>query len=289
MRIGLFASGKLGLTSTLFLWKKGIRPFFLFTDKSSTQLISFAVENTIPLFIGNPRNGKGIKMAATLNETPDLMLSINYLFLMDKDLLDHSRFGCVNFHGSLLPRYRGRTPHVWAIINNERETGITAHYVNEDCDSGPIILQKTFPINAEYTGADVLAIFEENYPFIIQETLDLFQNGKAEGKCQDESIATYFGKRSPEDGLISWSWQKERINNWIRAQAYPYPGAFTFYLGEKIIIDKIQFSQEGFRWDWPNGLIISGGNEPQIKTPNGVVKIIKQRTSSVFEKGNLLV
>jgi len=93
---------------------------------------------------------------------------------------------------------------------------------------------------------------------------------------QDESKATYFGKRTPDDGEINWYWQKERIRNWVRAQALPYPGAFTWVGQEKMIIDEIAFDDTGFHSDIPNGTVLSL-SPVRVKTPNGVIRIEKDR------------
>ena len=93
---------------------------------------------------------------------------------------------------------------------------------------------------------------------------------------QRNEFATYFGKRTSNDGKINWNWQKERIYNWIRAQANPYPGAFTYNNGNKIVIDKIKYTEIGFTNEMSNGLVIS--TSPfLVKTPNGVVELSKVR------------
>lgn len=290
MNFGIFASGHLGYSCVTSLWEKGIRPYFLFTDKVSLSLINFANENNLPLFIGNPRGGNGLVALRQLNLVPELIFSINYLFLLGDDIVNFPVNGCINFHGSLLPRYRGRSPHIWSIINNETKTGITAHYIDTGCDTGRIILQHEIPIDAHQTGADILAQYEKEYPFLIERTMKLFFNKKIPaGTLQDESKATYYGKRVPNDGLINWDWQRERIYNWVRAQAAPYPGAFCFDAEVKIIIDKIEFTDRGYHFDTANGTILEGGLRPVIKTPNGAVKILNTRENWKFETGKILL
>jgi methionyl-tRNA formyltransferase len=140
MKFGVLASGNLGLVSL----KKCISLFkidFVATDSASAGVINFALDNNILLFKGNPRDGKLISFLNDNKIKVDTIFSINYLFLLDKTFLESHPF-CINFHGSLLPKYRGRTPHVWSIINNEKLTGITAHLMDENCDTGSIILQK---------------------------------------------------------------------------------------------------------------------------------------------------
>ena len=182
----------------------------------------------------------------------------------------------LNIHGSLLTKYRGRTPHVWAIINNELETGITAHLIEEGSDTGDIIEQIKINIDCYDTGADILNKFNDHYLDLLNLVLTKARLGKLTFRKQRNECATYYGKRTADDGKINWNWQKERIFNWIRAQASPYPGAFTYYNGNKIIIDKIKYTEIGFTNEMSNGLVIS--TIPfLVKTPNGVVELCKVR------------
>ncbi|MHA8097982.1 methionyl-tRNA formyltransferase [Aquirufa aurantiipilula] len=270
MKIGILASGNLGFTTLQFFCEKFQFPDFIATDKNSKLIIEFAERHSIKLFLGNPRNGRLREFIG--DENLGVLFSINYLFLLDKEVINNANFA-INIHGSLLPKYRGRTPHVWAIINNEKITGVTAHLIDEGCDTGDIIVQKKIKILSTHTGADILAEFEKIYPFIISEVFDKINLGTIASKSQDNSKATYYGKRTPEDGEINWSWQKERIRNWVRAQAFPYPGAFTYCDNQKVIIDKIIFSSHGFSSEQPNGLVLSDKNGIIVKTPNGTVKL----------------
>jgi methionyl-tRNA formyltransferase len=275
MKFGVLASGNLGLVSL----KKCIKLFkidFIASDSASIDVINFALDNNIPLFKGNPRDGKLISFLNDCNIKVHIVFSINYLFLLDNSFLDLHPF-CINFHGSLLPKYRGRTPHVWSIINNEKSTGVTAHLIDENCDTGSIILQKEILIENYMTGADILAKYNDIYPDMIEDIFAKIKSKQLTFTEQDEHKATFFGKRTPEDGLIDWSWQKERIFNWIRAQSYPYPGAFTFYEDNKIIIDEISFSDFGFNDSMENGLILGLNPKVLIKTQNGVIQIEKFR------------
>lgn len=276
MKIGILASGGLGLT-VLKECREFLSPVFIATDKKSNAIIEYARENLIPLFIGNPREGE-LKNFLDNQDKLSVIFSINYLYLIENDIISRVDY-IINFHGSLLPKYRGRTPHVWAIINNETLTGITAHLIDENCDTGAILLQKKIEIKTEDTGGDLLIKFEKSYPEMISEILLRHENGNLDNYKidQDNSKATYFGKRTFTDGQIDWNWEKERIYNWIRAQAAPYPGAFTYLNGKKIIIDKIAFSDLGFNYDMPNGLILDDKNRIVVKTPNGTVELIAVR------------
>lgn len=268
MRITLLISGSLGFHLLKTLFPKNII-VSVFTDKNSSDIIQFSERNKINIFIGNPRNGKAEKTIKSI-ET-DLLLSINYLFIIEKDLINWPKFYSINFHGSLLPKYRGRTPHVWAIINNEKETGVTAHLINEKCDDGEIIKQVRIPIEKVDTGGSILEKFNIQIPYLVEEVIQMAAKNRITSYKQDTNKATYFGRRTPDDGLINWGWQKERIMNWVRAQAYPYPGAFTYMKEEKVIIDKISYSDIGYNYNDTNGLIISTNPFITVKTPNGTV------------------
>ncbi|AWI24458.1 methionyl-tRNA formyltransferase [Flavobacterium pallidum] len=282
MKIGILASGGLGL-KVLQQCSDLLDPVFIAADSKSDGIIDFAKEKQIPLFTGNPRNGRLLSFLNENSLSCDLLFSINYLFLIEQDILDAIP-SCINFHGSLLPKYRGRTPHVWAIINNESVTGITAHFIDDQCDTGNIVLQKQIMIGPEMTGAEVLAQYETYYPIMIREIYEKIQNGSLSVTVQDHSKATYFGKRTPEDGQIDWNWQKERIKNWVRAQAHPYPGAFTFLDGQKITIDKVTFSDFGFDSSMENGTILQTDPAVLVKTQNGVIELTQIRENKDFLK-----
>lgn len=274
-KIIVFASANLGLKMLEYL-KQISKIEFIATDSKSKEIIEFAYQESIEIFIGRPNKVELIEKL--LNKQSKILLSINYLFILDKEIFNIFDFP-INFHGSLLPKYRGRTPHVWAIINNEIETGITAHIIEEGCDVGDIVYQERIKIENYYTGADLLNIFQIEYPKIIYKVLESISNDKLVRIPQDNNAATYFPKRVPEDGLLNWNWKKDRLYNWIRALSNPYPGAYTYYNKEKVIIDEIRFSNIGFDSSITNGTIISlnENNYPIVKVQDGAIEIIKTR------------
>ncbi len=277
--IGFLCSGELGLNTLKFLSREFI-PQFIFTDNHSDGIIEFATNNGIPIFIGNPRKKDPSEFLKKFKT--DIIFSVNYLFIVEKNILNHPKFYAINLHGSLLPKYRGRTPHVWAIINGEKETGITAHIMAEGCDTGDIVLQRVIQIGLNHTGADILKEFKTIYPEMIFKLIMQIKTNQLKCIKQDHSKATYFGKRTSIDGQINWNWQRERIYNWVRAQAYPYPGAYTMLRDQKIIIDQIIFSELGYENDMPNGLILRTDPTILVKTPNGVIELIKVRNDSMI-------
>ena len=285
MSLGILCSGRLGYQTLLKLLDK-YQINFVFTDSKSENIIEYCEQNKLRVFVGNPRNGRA-KEFITKNEC-EILISINYLFLIEEDIINLSKGLTFNIHGSLLPKYRGRTPHVWAIINGEEFTGITAHIIDEGCDTGDILEQIKISIEPNDTGDNILTKYESNYLPLIEKVIDSFNQGKLKPKKQDPKKATYYGKRIPDDGLINWNWQKERIYNWIRAQAHPYPGAFTFLHGKKITIDEISYSDDGYEYKQPNGMVLNS-HPLIIKTPNGAVEIKSFREKIELTKGQVLI
>ena len=285
MKIALLASGNLGFTIFEKLLSSEFTLRAVLTDSNSPDIMQLAEKHNIPVFKGNPRSGRTKGFIA--NKDIDVLISVNYLFIIEKDLINWPGKLAFNVHGSLLPKYRGRTPHVWAIINNEAYTGVTAHLITEHCDSGDILLQKKIVIQQQDTGASLLEKFNKEYPEVVFTVLKETQYNKLKAVKQDETKASYFGKRTPSDGQINWNWQKERIYNWIRAQAYPYPGAFCYYESEKVIVDQVSYDDYGFSWDMPNGLILTD-NPLRVKTPNGVIVLNIIRNKQVLKPGMIL-
>lgn len=286
----LLISGDLGL-SVLDLLLKNKKLFInaVFTNTDSSEIIRKCESLKILCFVGNPRkDNRALKFIQEHSINIDLLLSINYLFLLDDSILSLKWKYTVNFHGALLPKYRGRTPHIWAIINGEKETGVTAHVINNACDEGDIILQKRISINVNDTGGDILLKFMGLYPPMVNEVLDRILSNEISFLPQDHSQASYYGKRAPDDGEIMWSWFKYRIYDWVRAQAFPYPGAFTYYNGVKIIIDRVKIVSCSYSGEQENGLILRGGCNPCIKVPDGVLELEVIRDSVDFIEGNTL-
>ncbi len=290
MTIGLLASGNLGsVILNDLITNQEVSLAFVYTDSKSTSIIETCHQYHIPLFVGNPRNGKSFSFLNSA-DTPQLLLSVNYLFIIEKDVIAKTSGYAINIHGSLLPKYRGRTPHVWAIINNDKITGVTAHIIEEGCDEGDIVLQKEVPILDSYTGQDLLNVFNALYPKMVEEIIQKVKTNTVELVKQNNINATFFEKRTADDGKINFDWQKERIYNWVRAQARPYPGAFCFVNNQKVVIHKVSYSNFGFKQSMPNGLVVEIESDAVfVKTQNGVLKILDMETNTKIKIGDILL
>jgi len=173
---------------------------------------------------------------------PDIIFSFYYRKMVSKKILAIPAQGALNLHGSLLPRYRGRSPINWVLVNGESEAGVSLHYMTPRPDDGDIVAQAAIPIGKEDTALTLFEKAVEASRELLDETLPLLASGTAGRTPQDHSLATYFGGRCPADGKIDWSGSARQVNNLIRAVTHPYPGAFTFSGDQKIFIWKAKIT-----------------------------------------------
>jgi len=167
---------------------------------------------------------------------PDFIFSFYYRHLLPDSVLKLASKGAFNLHGSLLPKYRGRAPLNWALVNGETETGVTLHHMVERADAGDIVAQIPVAIDAHDTAPTLHQKMMAAAEHLLREYLPSIAQGTAPRVAQDETQASYFGRRTPADGEIDWSWPAQRACNLIRAVTQPYPGAFTFSGNRKLII-----------------------------------------------------
>ena len=167
---------------------------------------------------------------------PDLLLVLGWYYMIPPRVREIIPLGSVGIHASLLPKYRGWAPIPWAIINGETETGVTFFYLDDGVDNGDMIAQARFPIEKNDNCATVYEKATRASIKLLRKYLPQLATNTAPRIPQDESHATYFLQRKPEDGLIDWSWSAKRIRDFIRAQTRPYPGAFTYIQDKKVII-----------------------------------------------------
>ncbi|QHP53528.1 bifunctional UDP-4-amino-4-deoxy-L-arabinose formyltransferase/UDP-glucuronic acid oxidase ArnA [Pectobacterium carotovorum subsp. carotovorum] len=163
---------------------------------------------------------------------PDVIFSFYYRTLLSDDILQLPSFGAFNLHGSLLPRYRGRAPVNWVLVNGETQTGVTLHKMVSRADAGDIVAQSVVAIDDEDTALTLHGKCRTAAAALLAQQLPLIRSREITLTPQDESRASYFGRRTAADGLIDWHNSAREINNLIRAVTEPYPGAFTF-LGER--------------------------------------------------------
>ena len=167
--------------------------------------------------------------------SPEVVVVAAYGLFLPPEALEIPPLGCLNIHPSLLPRYRGPSPVVSAIINGGDETGVTIMKLDEGMDSGPILAQKQVPIDERDTGPELTRRLFDLGANLLAETLPGWASGSIQASPQDESQATFTTLVKKEDGEIDWTDNAERIARMVRAYE-PWPGTFTYWDGKLLKI-----------------------------------------------------
>lgn len=164
---------------------------------------------------------------------PDILVVIAFGQIISKSVLNVPKWGGINIHGSLLPKYRGSAPIQWAIINNEKRTGLTTMHMDEGLDTGPIFLKHEVDVFKGETAGRLYYRLAALAPDLLLKTLQGLSNGTVKPVEQDDSLATYAPKLRKDQGMIDWSRRAEELCGLIRGLD-PWPGAFTYYNGEVV-------------------------------------------------------
>jgi methionyl-tRNA formyltransferase len=240
--IVIFAYSEVGHACLTFLLDRGEKIEALFTHEDSSDerqwfssCAALAKSRGVPVYTASPKDGDTVERVIR-GIAPDLIFSFYYRLMIPERILNLARLGAYNMHGSLLPGYRGRAPLNWAIINGEKETGVTLHVMVKAADAGDIIDREPVAIGPEETAGEVALRIPAAAVRIVARQIDALKAGTAVRHVQDESKATYFGIRKPEDGRIDWTQSARRVVDLVRAVAAPFPGAFTDVKDRRVMI-----------------------------------------------------
>lgn len=242
MKAVVFAYNNIGCVGIEQLLKAGIaiEAVFTHTDDPNENLwfrsvAETAAQNGIPVYA--PEDVNHPLWIAKINAmAPDFIFSFYYRRKICGDILAAAKQGAYNLHGSLLPKYRGCAPINWAVINGEKETGVTLHVMTDKIDAGDIVAQKSFAIADTDTAKDVHLNATAAAETMLAEILPSLIAGNAPLKKQNEADATLFHRRTPADGLIFWDKSAEDIRNLVRGVTRPFPGAFSYIASQKYFI-----------------------------------------------------
>ncbi len=187
---------------------------------------------------------------------PDAILVVAYGRIIPQWMLDLPRFGNINLHGSLLPKYRGAAPIQWAIANGEQVTGVTTMILEAGLDTGPMLLAKSVPIGEEETAEDLFVALAAIGAPLMVETLAGLEAGTITPVAQDHALATLAPILTREDGLIDFArTAKQSYDRWRGFQ--PWPGAHTVLRGKKLIVHRMRIAtHEGV----PEGELLVDGD-----------------------------
>ncbi|MGY4710744.1 methionyl-tRNA formyltransferase [Mycolicibacterium sp. CBM1] len=165
---------------------------------------------------------------------PDVMVANNWRTRLPQELFGIPAYGTVNLHDSLLPQFTGFSPVIWSLISGSERTGLTAHLMDAELDTGDILVQRSVEITPTSTGTSLVLDTLDLVPEVLEEALDGLEFGTAVAVPQDLSRRTFFHKRSDRDGLVDWSWPAPDIERFIRALSDPYPNAYTYFRGQRL-------------------------------------------------------
>ena len=167
---------------------------------------------------------------------PDYLFSFYYRHMIPAELLECAKIAALNMHGSLLPKYRGRAPVNWAILHGEAETGATLHIMEVKPDAGDIVGQAVVSIGPNETATEVFGKVSQAAVTVMNQVLPELVQGHIPRKPNNLGQGSYFGGRKPADGQILWHQTAQQVHNLVRAVAPPYPGAFTDWQGQRMIV-----------------------------------------------------
>ena len=195
-----------------------------------------AIENNIKVFQPETlRDGKAFEKIKEL--APDWIVVVAYGKILPKEILEFPKYGCINIHGSLLPKLRGAAPIQWSVINGDEYAGVTSMRMDEGLDTGDMILQKKVKIGFEETAGQLYDRLSLLGAQTLIETIKLLEKDEAEYIKQDDDSSTYAPLLDKEMSLIDWNDTALNIHNKIRG-LNPWPVAHTFFGGRKLKIIK---------------------------------------------------
>ena len=196
----------------------------------------YCIDNGIPLFQPTSLRHPGAHQELSALE-PDVIVVAAYGKLLPSEVLQIPRYGCLNIHPSLLPRYRGPSPVVGALLEGDKSTGVTVMMVDEGMDSGPIVAQQATEIGAEETSDTLTGRLFRSGGELLASILSDWVAGDLNPSVQDESLATVTRKITKQDGLADWNLTAEHLARMTRAYS-PWPGLYTYRKGKVLKLTK---------------------------------------------------
>ena len=209
-------------------------------------------------------------VAELIEQAPEVMVIVGYGQIIPQNIIDIPRFGIVNVHGSLLPRYRGAAPIQWAIANGESITGVTTMRINAGLDTGHMLLKAETPIEANESATELGERLSHLGAKLLTESLE---NPQMVGTPQDDKLATHAPILSKQDGAIDWSWPATLIHNRTRG-LYPWPGTSTLFRDQSLRLWQTRVCDETTEAD-PGRILASKGPVKVACGQNTVLELLE--------------
>jgi len=225
-----------------------------------------AAENDLPVYQpASLRNEQAQQLLTSHNA--DLMVVVAYGLILPKVVLDTPRLGCINVHGSLLPKWRGAAPIQRSLEAGDAETGVTIMQMDEGLDTGPMLLKASCPIGADDTSASLYEKLAELGPEALQQTITQLAAGTAVAQPQDDSQASHAAKLSKQEAEIDWSQPAAVIERKLRAYT-PWPGCSTSAQGQPLKVHRMTLGNSDISAT-PGSILSSGKQGIEVATGEG--------------------
>lgn len=250
MKAVVFAYHDMGCTGLRVLLEADCDIAAIFTHQDSPgeklffdSVARLAAEHGIPVYAPDDVNHP-LWVDRIRKLSPDVIFSFYYRKLLCDTILQIPAVGAFNLHGSLLPVYRGRSPLNWVLENGEKETGVTLHRMVSRADAGNIVIQHPVTIDDDDNALKLHLKLCNAAQTLLRDILPAIRKGTFSETVQDESQASCFGRRTPEDGRLIWERPARQLYNLVRAISDPWPGAFAFAGTQKFMIWKSRVRED---------------------------------------------
>ncbi|MBZ6388986.1 bifunctional UDP-4-amino-4-deoxy-L-arabinose formyltransferase/UDP-glucuronic acid oxidase ArnA [Pantoea dispersa] len=250
MKTIVFAYAEMGCAGITALLNAGYKISAIFTHADTSpeshafpSVARLAAEQGIPVYAPEDANHPlWVDRIRTMQ--PDFIFSFYYRALLSDTILNCARVGAFNLHGSLLPKYRGRAPLNWVLVNGETETGVTLHRMVKRADAGDIVAQQRVAIDPQDNALTLHRKLVACAGQLMEGALPPMKRGEIAATPQNDAEATVVGRRTPEDGRINWELPAAKVNNLVRAVTDPWPGAFAYAGTVKFVVWKGRVHQD---------------------------------------------
>lgn len=293
MKIGYFADGPwshLALDKILSSDKFSIAFIVARFDKPDPFLRAKSANLGIPFFVDNDINSN--KFLGILAKFDcDLYVSMSFNQIFQEAIISQTPNGIINCHAGKLPFYRGRNVLNWALINDEKDFGVTVHYVDKGIDTGDIILQKTYEINDSDDYGTLLSRAYEYCSEVLYEAIVSLADGSAKRVVQNDlhPVGFYCSQRRAGDEVINWNQSSRDVFNFVRALTSPGPNALTFSGSSEVQIIKVEMIENAPVYKGVPGAVIGiEKNAFYVKTATSFVKVISWVSNSKIMIGDRL-
>ncbi len=231
----------------------------------SQSVEELAAEHGIPVHLTERVDAETIDLVKRAE--PDVIVVNSWYTKMPPELYNLPPCGTLNLHDSLLPKFTGFSPVLWALISGQSEFGLTVHRMDDGLDTGDILIQHSLPIGPTDTGTELVMRGMDLIPGALRDALHALESGTAVWRPQNKAERTYFHKRSERDSLIDWSWPAEDLERFVRALSEPYPRAFSFYRGQRIEVVAARISAARYGGT-PGRVIVQEGGGAVVCGPD---------------------